>query len=189
LNVESPLRSRGKRSALDGSALLLATTHRPLSSRWLVARLPVRQERCCRIRAAHSASDLCCLVSIGPYETEAGSKGIVHCPDLAICPHMVTEQRRSACSILLRVPPWQTITDHGRVCCAITSLTRAVCCPFGFGKPSHHSSVTLPPVLLSNATISWSRHTAAPAVSDDPSHMRGDCAGMPGLRVTCPLRS
>ena len=40
-----------------------------------------------------------------------------------ICPRILTERRCStSSSILWRVPPWQKITDHGRVCCGITSL-------------------------------------------------------------------
>lgn len=48
--------------------------------------------------------------------------------------------------------------------------------PFAIHSAStspHHSSVTLPPVLPSNATVSWSRNTAAPTISHDPSYTRG----------------
>ena len=48
----------------------------------------------------------------------------------------------------------------------------------------HHSSVTLPPVHPSNATVSWSRNTAAPAVSHDSCYTRGGEVqeSLPGLR-------
>src|SRR5258707_15831367 len=36
----------------------------------------------------------------------------------------------------------------------------------------HHFSVTLPPVLPYSTMVSWTRNTAAPAVSHDPSYPR-----------------
>ncbi len=59
--------------------------------------------------------------------------------------------------------------------------------PFAIHSAStspHHSSVTLPPVLLPNVTVSWSRNTAAPAVSHDTSYTRGGEVqeSLPGLR-------
>jgi len=60
--------------------------------------------------------------------------------------------------------------------------------PFAIHSASaspHHSSVTLPPVLPSNATVSWSRNTAGAAPSHDPSYVRGGGEAqesLPGLR-------
>jgi hypothetical protein len=50
----------------------------------------------------------------------------------------------------------------------------------------HYSSVTLPPVLPSSNIISWARHTAAHAVSHDPSYTRGVEVqeSLPALRET-----
>ncbi|KAH9994445.1 hypothetical protein BJV77DRAFT_1059980 [Russula vinacea] len=51
-------------------------------------------------------------------------------------------------------------------------------------SPHHHSCVTLPPVLPSNAAVSWTRHTAVPAVSHDSNYTRGGEVqeSLPGLR-------
>jgi hypothetical protein len=45
----------------------------------------------------------------------------VYRTDLVKCPFMLT-QRSTSSSILWQVPLWQTIADHGRVCCAIINL-------------------------------------------------------------------
>jgi hypothetical protein len=137
IEVESPLRSRGKRSVPDAfsptsaafdherppkrligraveilQSTVAGVTHRRLSSRCSFSQscslaffLCLLGSRCCGVRTAHSASDLNCLVLIGPSQTEAGSEG-VHCTDLVICPRMSTERRRStSSSIPWRVPP------------------------------------------------------------------------------------
>jgi hypothetical protein len=69
---------------------------------------------------ARSAADIDRFLSIGPYQTETCSKG-VHRTDLVKCLFILTQCSTSS-SILWQVPLWQTIADHGRVCCAITNL-------------------------------------------------------------------
>ena len=46
----------------------------------------------------------------------------MRCTDLVICACKLTERHSTSSFILWRVPPWQMIADHGRVCCGITSL-------------------------------------------------------------------
>ena len=158
MEVGSPLRSRGKRSALDAfSPTSVAFDHERPAKRPLSLALEIPQSNAA---GAHTPSPLESLqsfskLSLGssPVPSQCAESGSVmasarHIPPqtliasyrmdptkprpvpkvcivliLVICGCMLTGRLRStSSSILWRVPPWQTIADHGRVCCAITSL-------------------------------------------------------------------
>ena len=158
IEVESPLRSRGKRSALDAfSPTSVAFDDERPAKRPISLAVEIPQSTAA---GSHTPSPLeslqsFCKLSLGssPVPSQCAESGAVmasarHIPPqtliasyrldptkprpvpkvcivliLVICACMLTERRCStSSSILWRVPPWQTIADHGRVCCAITSL-------------------------------------------------------------------
>lgn len=104
------------------------------------------------------------LVSIGPYQTEAGPK--------------------APSSILWRVPTWQAIADHGRVCYVTTSLQSHLCLPVThtFRHPCCLLSIRIriqprqaPPFRCHKRKVSWSCNTAAPYPTIPVPYVGGRC--------------
>jgi len=213
IEVGSPLRSRGKRSALDAfSPASAAFDHERPAKRPISLALEIPQSIAA---GAHTPSPLESLqsfskLSLGssPVPSQCAKSGSVMASARHIPPQTLIASYRLDPTKPRPVPKHLFFYSLAGSPMADDSRSRKGLLryhqppessapsyyayppppvPFAIHSAStspHHSSVTLPPVLPSNATVSWSRNTAGAAVSHDPCYTRGGEVqeSLPGLR-------